>query len=270
MTNQTGTLCQSCCEKQILGQKTNSSSLTSYLDSNNSPPILTLNYQDRISAPPQQSQNQQTNTKCYNCKKSINQGDNSYYLPQASDKKWCEPCDPEVRVFLQATQEIFQGQKINIEQLNISIENKTELQVLAKLKNGEAVNIDQLNLDPASKAGLQEIQIQIEQGKIPTNKKPNQGYKYNSVCCDCHKEFSHMQLPNQCQACQSKKLKIYDAQGFLQQVITNIKSFYHNSGFWAGLVAIIVSVIFISYQTMRWKKAKRIGKKYSWWTDKIS
>ncbi|WNE39981.1 MAG: Hydrogenase maturation factor HypA [Mycoplasmataceae bacterium] len=115
---------------------------------------------------------------------------------------------------------------------------------------------------------MQEIQSQIEQGKIPTNKKPNQGYDYNLACLDCKGEWSYKAKPlNFCPSCLSKKIKIYDAQGFLQQI--SAQHFYKRGSFWIGAVMTIACLIGMIYQTMRWKKAKKMGKKYSWWTDKI-
>lgn len=242
-------------------------------DSNNNNPVPSSiplsNFNQPNNPPPTQTPNNQTNSKCYNCKKNFNQGENTNYLPQILDKKWCDACDPEVKVCFQATQQIFAGQTVDVDQLNISQENKVELLVITKLKNGESVDIDQLELDQESKAGLKEIQSQFEQGKIPTNKTPNEGYKYNSVCLDCKKEFSYKwKAPSQCQACHSKKIKVYDAQGFLQ--VISPQPFYAKGSFWIWTAITITCLIGMIYQTARWKKAKRAGKKYNWWTNKIS
>jgi len=122
-----------------------------------------------LSNPSSQNQNNQSNIKCYNCKKNFNYGDNTHYFPQNPDKKWCDACDPEIKICLDATQKIFQNQEVNINNLNISTENKEQLKALNKIKKGEQVNIDNLNIDQEAKEELKEIQKQISTN-LPTNK----------------------------------------------------------------------------------------------------
>jgi hypothetical protein len=201
--------CSECYPKQSEPSSNNSNSstpLSNFNQINNSLPV--------------QSSNQQENSKCYNCKKVFNQGENTNYLPQLPDKKWCDACDFEVKICFQAAQQIFQGQKIDVDNLNISQENKTELKAIIKLKNGEDIDIDKLNIDQESKAILKAIQAQIEQGQIPTN-------------------------------------------------IVSPKPFYAKGSFWIEAIIPIFCVVGFVYQIYRWRKAKREGKKYSWWTDKI-
>jgi len=65
-------LCQDCAEKKIL---------TDLRKKQNPSPLSPNN------SPPTSSQNNQTNLKCYNCKKHFNYGENTHYFPQKPDKK---------------------------------------------------------------------------------------------------------------------------------------------------------------------------------------
>ncbi|CAG8779406.1 17669_t:CDS:1, partial [Cetraspora pellucida] len=66
-----------------------------------------------------------------------------------------------MEICFQATQQIFQNQEVNIDNLNISTENKEQLKALVKIKKGEPIDVDKLNIDEESKKELKEIQKQI-------------------------------------------------------------------------------------------------------------
>jgi hypothetical protein len=156
-------------------------------DNNNSSPP------PPVSAPlnDSSSQNNQSNIKCYNCKKYFSYEENTHYFPQKPDKKWCDACDSEIKNCLQATQQIWQGQAVNIDNLNISTENKEELKALVKIKKGQPVDIDKLNIDEESKKELKELQKQIP-ATSPINKSQQRSKgitNYVVNCLACSKEY---------------------------------------------------------------------------------
>ncbi|CAG8702802.1 43644_t:CDS:2 [Gigaspora margarita] len=173
---------------------------------NNNPSDLT-NPASHFSTPPvsspldnnsplQPTSNNQSNLECYNCKKNFNYGDNTHYFPQKPNKKWCDKCDPEIKICLQATQQIFQNQEVNVDNLNISTENKEQLKILVKIKKGEQVDIDKLDTDEENKRELKELQKQITQGQTPgsppINKSQQRSQNTSSYvvnCLSCGQEY---------------------------------------------------------------------------------
>lgn len=252
--NKTGTLCQDCAEKKILAD------LGKKQDPSSPPPNNPPNYSPLNNSPPTSSQSNQSNIKCYNCKKYF--GDNAHYFPQEPNKKWCDACNPEMETCFQATQQIFQNQAVNIDNLNISTENKEQLKALAKIKKGEPVDVDNLNIDEESKKELKEIQKQLSANN-PSLPKPNVGDKYASVCLDCKKEWSHNHIPTHCSGCQSKNIKVYDARGQEQVIPTDNKSYL--SWIVGVTVAVIMLVPYLIWRHKKVKAMKKAAKKVPWW-----
>lgn len=66
--------------------------------------------------------------------------------------------------------------------------NRTNLLAAQKIKKGEKVDINNLNISEEDKQGLREFQQEVNKNTNNPPPKPNKGDKYASVCTDCKKE----------------------------------------------------------------------------------
>jgi hypothetical protein len=248
---------------------------------NNSPstpanPIIpsTLPVSSPIDNSSQPTSNNQTNIECYNCKKYFKRGDTTHYFPQTPDKKWCDTCNPEMELCFETTQKILQGQDLSendINNLKASSKNKQELKAILKIKKGgKADAFDFFRLEEETKKGLEELQRQIAEGKIPITppKVDKAGYNYVSICPDCGQNMLYEKIPNSCGNCQGKNIKLWDANGAEQTISAKKKKVPVHVWIISGFT--LLTLICLIYQYFRYKKAKKKGKKYSWWKDKIS
>ncbi|CAG8522280.1 12429_t:CDS:2 [Ambispora gerdemannii] len=121
----------------------------------------------------------------------------------------CAGCQKDINT----AHKIFQNQEVNVDNLNISTENKEQLKALAKIKKGEQIDIDRLNIDQEAKEELKEIQKQISTNS-PVNKpqqKSQNTSDYVVNCLNCSRQYEtnkEKEPHSNCWYCQSKNIQI--------------------------------------------------------------